>query len=717
VQAARLEPGERIALDGTLSHPAWQRAPVFADFVERDPKNGAKPKYETRVQVLYSERAVYVGVTALDDDASEVRETLVRHDQVKRTQDFVAVYLDPMGRKRAAQWFRIGAAGSTADGLHTAEDDSEDFSPDFDFDAASTRHERGYTAVFRIPFTSLRYTRDGLGPWRMMVVRRVPREQIYLWMSVPLAQEAQSFIDNLQPLDGVSAPTDGRFLQLRPNLTLRRTHDAPATGPRVSDNEAKPGLDAKWRPLPELVIDATLKPDFSQVELDTPQLRGNTSFALFLPEKRPFFLESSDLLRSPTDAVYTRSITQPRWGLRGTWRSDAFSATAFAARDDGGGLVLLPGAYGSSATVQPASHAASARVRTDHDGLVLGAVAGLRRYVNDGGDNIVLGPDVTWNPTPAWRVRAQWLHSRTSALADAATGELARGLAQNGNRLFATAYWKSDHYEAGGEIEDVSEDFRHDNGFVSQTGVRRFATEWHRSLRGAGPFNELWLNLFANTTRDRVTSRTVSSNVTPEAYFAYSRNSEVTLAHSGLSRTRLAPDAALLEERYWRISHSRLWATWMPNARIEWQQGHMIDFGVNQVRPGRRVALNASLRPFSRLELEPSYTVLRFGGDGAAQYEEVASRLLAIAHLSARQTVRWVSQVSRAERDSDAMSALPGFAVRSRADSLTYTWRKSAGSVLYVGATRGTFGPRAVQSRSTEWFIKLQADVDEWRDS
>ena len=151
VQATRLLPGESISLDGSLDHPAWQRAVVHSRFVEREPNNGASPKFETRFQVLVDERALYVGVTALDPQPELIRRQLVRHDQVFRTQDFVALYLDPMGRKKAAQWFRVGASGSTADGLHTAEDDNEDFSPDFDFDAASKLTPQGYTAVFRAP--------------------------------------------------------------------------------------------------------------------------------------------------------------------------------------------------------------------------------------------------------------------------------------------------------------------------------------------------------------------------------------------------------------------------------------------------------------------------------------------------------------------------------------------------------------------------------------
>ena len=93
----------------------------------------------------------------------------------------------------------------------------------------------------------------------------------------------------------------------------------------------------------------------SQVALDVPQLSGNTEFALYLPEKRPFFFESSDLLHSPTEALYTRSFTAPRWGVRSTWRGSALAGTAFIIDDKGGGETLLPYAYGTNTALQPGS--------------------------------------------------------------------------------------------------------------------------------------------------------------------------------------------------------------------------------------------------------------------------------------------------------------------------------------------------------------------------
>ena len=325
IGAERLRPDERLRLDATLAHPAWQRATPHTKFVEKAPDTGAAPREATRVRVLFDEQALWVAIEARDSAPAQIRDDRVRHDGVNRTQDFVVLYLDAVGSRSAAQWFRVNAAGSTADGLHTAADDSEDFAPDFDWDATTARHPGGWTAVLRIPFGSLRFS-EGRQDWRIMVGRRLPREQFHLFSSVLIPRDAPSFIATMQPLLGVQLPADHAFLTVRPGLTLRRVDDG--AGRVRQDHEAS--LDVKWRPRAELVVDGTLNPDFSQVELDVPQLAGNSRFALFLSEKRPFFFESYDLLRMPTEALYTRSVTAPRGGLRATWRGTAWAGSAFA---------------------------------------------------------------------------------------------------------------------------------------------------------------------------------------------------------------------------------------------------------------------------------------------------------------------------------------------------------------------------------------------------
>lgn len=115
-----LQPDEVIRLNGTLSYPAWQRAPVFDGFVEKVLVTGAAPVQPTRVQVLYDEQAMCVGIHALDSAPERIRDLIVRDDGVNRTQEFVVVDVDAISTRSAAQWFRVNAADRTADGSGAA---------------------------------------------------------------------------------------------------------------------------------------------------------------------------------------------------------------------------------------------------------------------------------------------------------------------------------------------------------------------------------------------------------------------------------------------------------------------------------------------------------------------------------------------------------------------------------------------------------------------
>ncbi len=706
MRAVPLAAGERLVLDGRLDHPAWRRAPVYSRFVEKDPNTGGAPPQETRVQVLFDGRALYVGITALDTQPGLIRRPLVRNDLVNRTQDFVVVYLDPIGSRRSAQFFRVNAGGSLADGLHTASDDSEDFSPDFDWDAQVAPHPQGWTAVLRLPFASLRFAEGGQDQWRIMVARRLPRESFHLITSVLIPREAASFIDTMQPLQGVQLPAEHGFLILRPSLTLRREHDRPAGGPARNEHGADASLDLKWRPRAELVVDATLNPDFSQIALDVPQLSGNTRFALSIAEKRPFFFESADLLRTPTEAFYTRSFTAPRGGLRATWRGSRLAGSALVVDDRGGGMVLLPGAYGTDAAEQPASRTLAARGRSDEGRVQWGGVLATRRYADEAGDNTVLGPDVAWTIDDAWRLRAQWLHARTTALPDA-RGVLARGGAVDGDRLFLRLNRNTESSEGSITLEDIGAGFRHDSGFVSQAGVRKLAVYESLGWRGLGPFHQFWLNVNATRTEERGNGRTVEQQIYPGFWSTAARNLEWWLELHALSQLRATPAGPLLAQRYLATGLVMTPATWFPLLDTNVQVGRLADTQDERLRPGVRWTTAAKLRLLPPLELEPTVSSSWLRGDAARVYDERIVNLLAVWHLGPRSHLRAI--VQRTDLDRGGLRL-----VRQQEQSLTWSWRPSTGSVFYVGASR-TVGGTGARSRGSEAFIKLQVDLDDAR--
>ena len=713
ISAARLLPGEHIKLDGTLSHPAWQRASVFNRFVEKFPATGAAPSQETRVQVLFGEHALYVGVTALDTAPDQIRDLVVRNDGVNRTQDFVVVYIDAIGTRSSAQWFRVNAAGSTADGMHTASDDSEDFSPDFDWDGSAARNPQGWTAVMRLPFASLRFA-PGQQDWRIMVARRMPRAQFHLFTSVLIPRDAASFIATLQPLAGVQLPEQHQFLSIRPGLTARRSQTG---GQRKNDADAS--LDIKWRPRAELVVDGTLNPDFSQVALDVPQLAGNSRFALFLPEKRPFFFESADLLRTPTDALYTRSFTQPQAGLRSTWRGPEWAGTAFAIRDRGRGLVLLPGPFGTGVAEQPASDSLALRARSDTGALAWGGIASARHYGQGMGTNAVLGPDVGWQLDDQWRLRGQWLHARTTALPDA-QGRLQQQTAVDGDRVRLRVVRQTGAGETSFGLDDISTGFRHDSGFVNQAGIRRLEAFHSLGWNDVGPFNDLYLNVEAYQVRDRQSGVVVQEVIRPGLWTTAARNLEWYVHAFVHAKLRTSAQAELLAERYVSTGLIMTPATWFPLVDTSVDFGRLADTSAGalvggapqgEVRPGGRYNFSARLRPFRALELEPRLNLAWLNRDGQRTYRETAQQWLAVWHFDARHSLRGIVQRSVLDRRAE-----PGVAAVqswSQTESLTYSWRQSAGSRLYLGATRSRVG-RAAPS-STEAFIKLEMDVDDLR--
>jgi hypothetical protein len=717
MHAVRLRPDEHIVLDGTLSSPAWQRAPVYDRFVENEPHRDAKPLYATKVQVLFDESAVYVGVTALDGHPELIRAPLVRHDNVIRTQDFVVLYIDAIGKRQSAQFFRVGASGSTGDGMHTAADDDEDFSPDFDFDAASARTEHGYTSVFRVPFASLRFSSDPRTTWRIMVARRMPRDQAYMWVSVAVPTDAPSFISAMQPLQGIELPQQHSFLTVRPSITARHTSDQEPGEAKHSANGVQGSLDVKWRASPELVIDGTLKPDFSQVALDVPQLSGNTDFALYLPEKRPFFFESSDLLHSPTEALYTRSFTAPRWGVRSTWRDASLSGTAFVIDDKGGGETLLPYAYGTNTALQPGSRSLSARVHADLDDAAkfqLGGVLAARRYEDDRGANTVLGPDVAWQVNDAWRVRAQWLHSDTTAQPDPVSGTLVRGNDSAGDSVIVKASRYTDRLQLDFTDLDISPQFRHDTGFVNQVGIRDLELHQGYVFRNLAPFNEMWLNLRSALIRDRINGDVAQEYVTPEVYVSLPHNTQAWVQWHGLSKLRASSGGKLLAEHYWKGEYTSTLAQAIPLFDATVTLGKLADVTAGVVRPGGQINMSMSTRPLAAIEIEPSLWAAWLKNGSLLAYRETASQLLGVWHIDARQNLRLILQRSTVDRKAEAGVAADRES--GLTTSLTYAFRRSMGTVLYVGATRSHSGVGAQNiARGTEAFVKLQVDVDEVR--
>lgn len=713
-----------VRLDAQLDEPVWARAPGYERFQQQDPFTGGPAPYRTRLRIAFDAQALYLAIEAFDPDPAALRAPLVRHDKVFRDQDFVVVYIDGVGTRAAAQFFRVNAAGSMADGVHSAATDVEDFSPDFAWDAAARITEAGYVVEMRLPYASLRFAHQGGRPWTVQVARRMPRAQTYMFLSAPLTRTAPSFIAQMQPLQGFSGPRSEASVDLLPALTARSTRNRVEEAGRRSrsrESEVDAGVDLKWRPRADWVIDATLNPDFSQIELDVPQLSRNRQFALLLQEKRPFFLEGSDLAQTPTESLYSRSIADPRWGARATYRDDSLAATVLSVADRGGGLLLIPQPYASAAIAQPASQASTARLRWDGAALSLGALLADRRYRDDNGRargaNRVAGPDLVWRPAPDQQVRAQWLGSQTSALPDA-KGELLQGPVRGGHLAAVEWFRNSDTTALNLRYRQVSEAFRNDNGFVAQSGYRRASAFADRQFRPpAAPLglHEITPQIELAQARTMAEDALITQEIHPGLFLAGGRGLDVLLQYRPQQRTRLAPGGALHDHRQWYLALSAQPTALLSFVQLELTRGELVDVVFDRVRPGMMLSMSGRIRIGTRLEVEPRLDHVRLTADSGARAEsETAAQWLSVLHLSARDTLRLILQHRQFRIEAAAGPGVTPQQDRSSAGSLVYAHRRSAATALYLGASAGqdrALGARVSRARTRELFLKAQVGL------
>ncbi len=689
LEALKLQSGEAIVVDGNLDEAAWQKAPLIDRFWELFPVAEVPARVKTEGRIAYDRGALYVAVKAWDPDMSQLRAPFARRDNVLADQDMIVVFVDPVGNRKFSHFFRVNPRGSVGDGLYNEDSGTEDFSPDIEFEVATGRFDGGWTAEFRIPFSSLRYGDPPSKQWSVMLFRNYPRDQRYRMSTSKLPREQNCFICLNEPLTGLDDLPSTRHLVVTPNATVRSVTTREGDVPSRRENDVVPSLDIKWRPRPDLVVDATLNPDFSQVELDTPQLSGNAQFALFFPEKRPFFLEGADILEGPFRAIYTRTVTDPAWGVRATQRAERFDGTVMVTKDDGGGLVLLPNTYTTNFARQDfRSVATFARGRWQVGGAT---VAGLftDRTLEGGAYNRVAGPDVVWFPDTENRFRAQALGSWTTA--QPVAGHLVKAGLETGHAVMADWSFRGKAWEQFLNYEDVGREFRADNGFFGQNGYRRIYSETTRKFIDAFGFNEVspYLNAEYKTDPDgnvQYQQNNLGLKVgLPRAttlFFETRRNNLVAVREGGGLRKR---------DQWFFGIESNPWP-WLAKLYSEAAFGDRVDVANNRLGKGAFVTVQANLRPHPRAEVE-----YRIDNDTINSIEPVegakriltqrVQQMLAIWHFTARDSVRTIWQAVSTRR-APSLWVEP---VPSRDDaktlSVVYGHRRGIGTTFYVGAT------------------------------
>ena len=345
VRIPRIE--DTVEVDGRLDEPVWERGARLVGFSQYQPVDSRPAEEQTEVLVWYSPTALHFGIVARDRDPGAVRATVADRDNLTR-DDTVTIYLDTFNDKRRAFFFTVNPLGMQEDGVRsegafnagTMFGGMTDKNPDYQWDSKGRLTDDGYVVEVRIPFKSLRYPGNGPQRWGLNIERKVQRTG-YLDTWTDVKRASSSYLAQAGAIGGLHDMKRGVVTEIQPFVTTANNGAVASDGTFArGGTDFSPGVNLRLG-MTNLSVDATVNPDFSQVESDAGQVTANQRFALFYAEKRPFFLEGIELFSTPNQLVYTRQIISPIAGGKITGKFGKVGVAFLSVKekeDTGGGL-------------------------------------------------------------------------------------------------------------------------------------------------------------------------------------------------------------------------------------------------------------------------------------------------------------------------------------------------------------------------------------------
>jgi hypothetical protein len=459
-------------------------------FIAREPADGAEPTQNTDVYLAYDQRNLYAVFVCWDTEPDKIRARMTRREDIF-SDDSAEIMLDTFHDARRAYAFAANPFGIQWDALWTegsigrgTAGDYSGFDPSFDtvWRSEGRLTGRGYVLLIAIPFKSLRFPSAEQQEWGIILNRSIPRTNENLfWPRV--SNRIQGRFNQAATATLLDRVSPGRNTQLIPYGLVRSYRDIDLRDPNhpffeSGSLEPQAGLDAKFILRDSFVLDATVNPDFSQVESDQPQITVNQRFEVFFPEKRPFFLENSNFFTTPINLVFTRRIEHPEYGLRLTGKSGPWAVGLLASDDRAPGEVVPP------SDVHSGERAWFGIARVSHDILeqsTVGAIFTDREF--GGGYNRVGGVDANLKLGQNWRLQGAAVTCSTlnvDTSYSAGPGYKA-DLERSGRQLNLQALYL-----------DYSPGFVTETGFVNRVDIRQQNLNASYAFRPEGKFLISW---------------------------------------------------------------------------------------------------------------------------------------------------------------------------------------------------------------------------------
>jgi hypothetical protein len=692
----RLEQGPKFDdfVSMSPSSPVISSMLKIDKFVQRDPSDGAPASQKTIMYLGYTDKNLYVVCLCLDSEPGKIRARRSRREQID-SDDLFGFVLDPFHDKQHGIFFYVNALGIQQDGIW-----DETHGPDDSFDMLWNSEGRltpqGYVVWFEIPFKSLRFSPRAEQTWGIFFERDIRRNNEDTFYP-HITRNAQGFLGQETDLTGLANISPGRNFQFIPYGSLRGFRDLddrdPAhpffTGKRV---EGRIGLDSKIVIKDALVLDATINPDFAQVESDDPQITANQRFEVFFPEKRPFFLENSSFFNTPVNLLFTRRIADPEYGVRLTGKLGHWAIGALFADDQSPGRAVPP--------TDPLSGAKAyfSVLRVSHD---LGKESSIGFMYTDREMNTVPLTLCTANPCivrnnrvggidAKFKLSSKWL---ATAQALASYTRYNNGTHNGGPSYEYHLERSSSKLEYNASYRDASEGFQTETGFFRRPDIRRFSQFASYRFRREGKRLQ-WHGpgLFTINNWDHHGTRLewfANSNYR----FMFQHQTDFGV-YTNLGHERLRPKdfSVLLSDRDYAHVHGGFFfdfGYFKPLfffGDVNWgtETNYTPAVGPPVLARSNFAHLGATLRPFSGLTIENSYLFqrLRDNLSGASIFNNHIIRSKWNYQFNRELSLRLIGQYSTVLANSSATSLLTTKNINA---DVLLTYLVHPGTALYLG--------------------------------
>lgn len=666
---------------------------VVSNLLQRDPKNDQPAINKTDIYLAYDEKNFYAVFVCFDNDPKSIRARLARRDTIGPEDDEVQVYLDTFNDHQRSYGFLINPRGVQFDYLWT---EAQGYDTSFDqlwySDGRVT--DTGWIGWIAVPFKSIRFPKTPQQTWGLLLQRVVPRTNENLFwprnshsISGRLTQEGKA--------TGLADISPGRNLQFIPYVfgqsftapDLRDPNHPQFGGARL---RGRAGLDAKAVIKDSFVLDATVNPDFSQVESDEPQVTTNQRFEVFFPEKRPFFLENTDYFTTPMNLVFTRRISAPTFGLRLTGKKGPYSIGTLFADDRAPGLDVPD----NDPLRGTRAYFGVLRAKRDIGKQSNIGILYTQRSYEDGA-NRVGGIDGRFKWKEHWTFDHQTVFSW-----DRPTGSTTE-LSGRATQLFFD--YTGLHLQANTMYRDNTENFITRTGFFQRPDIRRWSNDITYTFRPGGFIVSHGPEIFTEQIWDHTGLRlTENANFFYRVSLPRSTTIGVMFA-AGHEQLRPKDFPALIANRDLRFGQQGFFfdTFWLKQLSMSGQYFFGTDFnfvpanGLPVVVRSNTIQLTATVKPVPQLTIDNTYllTRLREHQADAAVFNDHIARTKWNFQFTRELSLRWIGQYN---------SLLPNTLTttlstqRNLNMDLLVTYLVHPGTAIYVGYNTDFANPSPV---------------------